>query len=111
MYLIVHGSVDVCSFLFCLFLIQIAAISPADINYDETLSTLRYGEFFMCVTCLLFNLKYNLLTDSFAILLNHSFWEINDSPFCLEVFWHLVFFQTQALFVKSFQKRMSSDQW
>ena len=26
------------------FLSQIAALSPADINYDETLSTLRYGE-------------------------------------------------------------------
>ena len=24
--------------------IQIAALSPADINYDETLSTLRYGK-------------------------------------------------------------------
>ena len=23
---------------------QIAAVSPADINYDESLSTLRYGE-------------------------------------------------------------------
>jgi hypothetical protein len=26
------------------FSIQIAALSPADINYDETLSTLRYGK-------------------------------------------------------------------
>ena len=26
-------------------LFQIAAISPADINYDESLSTLRYGKF------------------------------------------------------------------
>lgn len=26
------------------FYFQIAAISPADINYEETLSTLRYGE-------------------------------------------------------------------
>lgn len=32
---------------FYVIFIQIAAISPADINYDETLSTLRYGEFFM----------------------------------------------------------------
>jgi len=28
---------------------QIAALSPADINYDETLSTLRYGE--LSFTC------------------------------------------------------------
>ena len=26
-------------------LFQIAAVSPADINFDESLSTLRYGEF------------------------------------------------------------------
>ena len=32
-------------YLNIMFVIQIAAISPADINYDETLSTLRYGEF------------------------------------------------------------------
>lgn len=34
--------------LFCLFFysktIMIAALSPADINYDETLSTLRYAD-------------------------------------------------------------------
>ena len=34
---------DVDSNILCL-LFQIAALSPADINYDETLSTLRYGK-------------------------------------------------------------------
>ena len=44
------------------FFIQIAAISPADINYDETLSTLRYGEFFMCVlTCTCMHVSYSFL--------------------------------------------------
>ena len=28
----------------CSFSPQIAALSPADINYEETLSTLRYGK-------------------------------------------------------------------
>jgi len=30
--------------------IMIAALSPADINYDETLSTLRYGLCFECLS-------------------------------------------------------------
>ena len=40
------GSLNTFSYImFCFILVQIAAISPADINYDETLSTLRYGRF------------------------------------------------------------------
>ena len=38
--------------------IMIAAISPADINYDESLSTLRYGE---CFSLVLFNFEKALL--------------------------------------------------
>jgi len=33
------------NFNFKQLLFQIAAISPADINYDESLSTLRYGQY------------------------------------------------------------------
>lgn len=35
---------------------MIAAISPADINYDETLSTLRYNQIYISILQILFSI-------------------------------------------------------
>ena len=41
--------------------LQIAALSPADINHDETLSTLRYGKWYLTLSP---NISCNLIGTS-----------------------------------------------
>ena len=47
-----------------MFVLQIAALSPADINFEETLSTLRYGES-MLLHC------FSALQPSYALALEN----------------------------------------